>query len=340
MPIVRGVLQPIETTYKKFYRKEGGLPRFHARYVHPDSFPLVAGTFRIRGRHMHIAKIGEVLLLGHNPYPCGAVKSGTVKRECGNWHAYIVYEVEQEEEEREFTSVGIDRNIGQVTCSDGIVYRMPVINRLEARRRRYQRMMARRKCGSRKHKVKPSNRYLKAKHSHAITSREIKQKRNNWCHHVSSEIAENYSVVHLEDLNTKGMTKSAKGTATAPGKNVKVKSGLNKGILRTNWYQLEQCLGYKARVEYVDPKYTSRRCHKCGHKDKNNRVSQSVFICTDCGHRDNADLNAALNIKEQGDAVLNYKASGNGAAGRGGGVVTRPVKRQMDTRHRLAVSCI
>ncbi len=338
--IVKSSLKPIETAYKKFYDKKGGLPRFHARYVHHESFPLVSGLFRIRGRHLHIAKIGEVLLLGHNPYPDAKPVSGTVKRECGNWYAYIVYKVEQKEVKREYNSVGIDRNVGQITCSDGIVYRMPDTTRLEARRRRYQRMMARRKCGSRKHKVKPSNRYLRAKHSHAITCRKIKQKRNNWCHHVSSEIAENYSVVHLEDLNTRGMTRGAKGTATAPGRNVKAKSSLNKGILRTNWYKLEQYLGYKTQVNYVSAKNTSRACNKCGCINEKNRVSQSMFVCVDCGHRDNADWNAAKNGKVLGDATLNYKASGNGATGRGGGGKTlkelltdkaRPVKRQMDT---------
>ena len=259
--IVKSSLKPIETAYKQFYKKEGGLPRFHAKYVHHESFPLVSGLFRIRGRHMHIAKIGEVLLLGHNPYPSAKPVSGTVKRECGNWYAYVVYAVEQKEIEREYNSVGIDRNVGQITCSDGIVYRGPDTTLLEARRRRYQRKMAKQKCGSRKHKVKPSNRYKRTKHSHAV-------------------------------------------------------------------------------VNYVSARYTSQACNECGCIDEKNRVSQSVFICTDCGHRDNADRNAALNIKKRGEVVMSLKASGNGAAGRGDGGKTlkelltdraRSVKRQMDT---------
>ena len=61
-----------------------------------------------------------------------------------------------------------------------------------------------------------------------------------------------------------------------------------------------------------------------------NMIVRGSLICTACGHRDNADRNAALNIK----------ASGNGATGRGGSEKTlkdlsykaRPVKRQMDTK--------
>ena len=173
--IVKSSLKPIETAYRQFFKGEGGLPRFHAKYIDEESFPLSKGLFRIEGRYLHIQRIGEVLLLGHNPYPAAEPVSGTVKRECGKWYAYIVYEVEQAEALKAVREVGIDRNVGQITCSDGKVYRLPDIERLEARRRRYQRMMARRRCGSRRHKVRPSNRYLRARQLHAHTSRKIKQ---------------------------------------------------------------------------------------------------------------------------------------------------------------------
>ncbi|MCX6655686.1 MAG: zinc ribbon domain-containing protein [Candidatus Bathyarchaeota archaeon] len=50
-------------------------------------------------------------------------------------------------------------------------------------------------------------------------------------------------------------------------------------------------------VLVVDPRDTSRRCSECGHTEKLNRVSQSVFKCRSCGHGENADLNAARNIQ-------------------------------------------
>lgn len=71
-----------------------------------------------------------------------------------------------------------------------------------------------------------------------------------------------------------------------------------------NWsfYQLRQCIGYKAEragvpVVFVNPKNTSRTCPKCGHIDKANRVSQSLFSCNQCGFSANADYVAALNIR-------------------------------------------
>ncbi len=341
MPIVRQALKPIETAYRRFSKKEGGLPRFHAKYVRPDSFPLCAGAFRMRGRYLYIAEIGEVLLLGHNPYPDGVPKSGTVKRECGKWYAYITYEVEQTEVSKAEYSVGIDRNVGQVTLSDGTMYRIPDTARPERRVRRYQRMMARRQGPNRKKGIKASNRWLRAQLLHQRAQATLRHARRNWCHGVSREVADGYSLVHLEKLNIKGMSAGAKGTKENPGRNVRAKAGLNRVILATCWGKFHQCLDYKTNTNYVNPAYTSQTCNECGHVDKNGRRSQSVFICTACGHRDNVDWNSALCIKGRGDAAMSMKASGNGAAGRGGYGVSRPVKRQIDTeRHPVVHFCI
>ena len=59
-------------------------------------------------------------------------------------------------------------------------------------------------------------------------------------------------------------------------------------------------------VSFVNPKYTSQQCPICGHISKNNRVTQEIFYCENCYHNDNADINAAINIKNR-VAIKNYK---------------------------------
>lgn len=67
--------------------------------------------------------------------------------------------------------------------------------------------------------------------------------------------------------------------------------------------QLQEFTSYKAaakgiQVVMVDPAYTSQRCNRCGYVDKGNR-DRARFDCLRCGHSDDADHNAALNIRDR-----------------------------------------
>jgi putative transposase len=84
-------------------------------------------------------------------------------------------------------------------------------------------------------------------------------------------------------------------------RNKRMRKKQRKEVNSWNYYQLETFLTYKAlaksiHIEYVDARYTSQRCSKCGYIKRSNRKSQSDFRCGKCGFRLNADLNAARNI--------------------------------------------
>jgi len=125
--------------------------------------------------------------------------------------------------------------------------------------------------------------------------------------------------IRVEGLQIGNLTRSAKGTREHPGRNVRQKAGLNRGILASGWGLLVRRLEDKApgRVEKVKPHYTSQRCSACGQVDRGSRESQAVFRCTACGFAGNADVNAALNI-----------AAGHAVTARGGDGVARPVNRE------------
>jgi putative transposase len=79
------------------------------------------------------------------------------------------------------------------------------------------------------------------------------------------------------------------------------KWGLNRYISDASWYGLTQKLEYLAaksgkRLYRVNPKYTSQTCSKGRHVDKNSRKGKK-FICTNCGHIDEANLQATRNVK-------------------------------------------
>ena len=65
-----------------------------------------------------------------------------------------------------------------------------------------------------------------------------------------------------------------------------------------NWLK-EQAEKLGIRVHLTPSQYTSQQCPICGCIDKENRLTQESFVCTNCGHADNADHNASINIKNR-----------------------------------------
>jgi putative transposase len=143
--------------------------------------------------------------------------------------------------------------------------------------------------------------------------------RRDWAEKVSTDIARRFDVIRVEDLKIASMTRSAKGTRENPGRNVRAKAGLNRGILASGQGLLVRRLEDKApgRVEKINPAFTSQRCSACGRVDRDSRKSQAVFRCTACGFAANADVNAAINI-----------AAGHAVTARGGFRDAGPVNRE------------
>ena len=298
----------------------GGFPRFKARRG-DDSFTIPQDV-RVGDNVLIVPKVGRVRLSrrGGNPYSEYPPVKATVKRVHGKWYCVVVYRVSAVARPDNGLALGVDMNCGQVAASTGDLLQMPDMARLQVRKRRYQRVVARRRKGS--------NRRHVARHRLARTQRRIATVRHRWHHETSRMLAGTAGLLVIEDLKTKAMTRSVKGTVERPGRHVRQKAGLNREILNTGWSQLRRMLEYKAaHVEAIAPMYTSQTCRGCGTADPANRRSQSEFECVRCGHTGNADVNAALNIM----------ASATGAAGRRGALaLATPMNRQQIYERRAA----
>ncbi len=292
---VRHALKDQALAWERCFKHQAGRPKYKSKYrTRTVTFPE-PGHFQLSENSIRLQKLGWFRLArkGEDPYRDHEARSVTIKRECGRWYAVVRYRVPACEVERidDGRAVGVDMNVAQVATSDGEIMRLDSerLERLECRKRRYQRRMERQVIKSKRREV--------TKQRLSKVCRNIRCFRDNWQHHASKRVAAKAGAVIVEKLNTKGMTASAKGTKENPGKNVAQKKGLNKAILNTGWGGLKQKLSYKsARLAEVNPQYTSQTCSRCGFIDKNNRPTQAKFKCLACGHADNADINAALNI--------------------------------------------
>ena len=301
--------------------KPRGFPKYRKKFDRDDGF-TIPDDVRIDGDRLRIPKVGWVrldgggLYLGCKPKQVRILKEGTDDHP--KWYAYVFYEVpaDQLRQPAWTGAIGVDRNVGQATDSDGEVYEVPDDPKLNAKIKRKQRELSRKQGWGPKDKRPKSNRGRRVGGQLKKLQRKKKRRRENVAHQHSRKMAATAHTVVVENLNTKAMTASAKGTLDAPGTNVKQKAGLNREILNSNWGRLERHLDYKAgQVMRVDPAFTSQTCAACGHVGKENRRTQAYFRCAACGHTANADHNAALNILARGLALL-PTARGNGAAAR------------------------
>jgi putative transposase len=321
---IKHTLKYFADALKEAMAGKKGFPKPKSRNRTAPSFtiPSSAGV-RIREvskRHssLLIPLVGWVTLVrrGGNPYEGGTPKQAVLRHDGHRWRAFVSYEVEVEQKPDDGEFLGVDMNTRQIATSDGNFYFLPDLKKKEARRKRYQRRMAR--------QVRGSNRRKDTKKKLAKVSRKIANIRKNWIHQTTKEIAGKCGTMIVEDLKVKNMTASAKGTMENPGKNVKQKAGLNKAMLDTALGEVRSNLEYKCgRLIEVNPAYTSQTCSECGHTEKENRKTQARFLCVSCGYASNADTNAAMNIRRLGMAQLH---------GEGSDISTVPMNREIDAR--------
>ena len=82
-------------------------------------------------------------------------------------------------------------------------------------------------------------------------------------------------VIVLEDLNVQGMMRN---------------KHLSKYISDIGWSEFGRMVEYKTQwhekvLEWKAPHFSSQRCSECGDTHKDNRKSQSLFVCQRCGYK-------------------------------------------------------
>lgn len=247
-----------------------------------DSF-TIPQKYRIEKKYVYIPKVGEVAWVKHRAIK-GKVKHITVKQDGDQWYCSVNVEIKTQNTKQVGTDniIGIDVGLKTfATHSDGeVVENQKVMKRYERKLKKAQRRLSKRTKGGsnrRKQRVRVSR-----------IHRKIRNIRRDFQHKSTSCTIAKCDGVCLETLNIKGMMSN---------------HTLAKAVADCGWYEYKRQLRYKAdwlgkvfvEIDRFAP--SSKCCSGCGWKNDNLRLSDRVFVCSECGLEIDRDLNAAINIR-------------------------------------------
>ncbi len=275
------------------------IPKFKRKWV-SDSFRFPQGFKILEAKNrIFLPKIGWISYRKSRSIT-GTAKNITISRKGKHW--YISIQTEEEKEIKKpttITALGVDVGIKRLaTLSSGAFFQpLNKFKGLKNKLARHQRRLAK--------KVKFSSNWKKQKRKVAALHEHIASARRDYLHKISTKISKSHAAIIVEDLNIKQMTKSAKGDASSPGKNVSMKQQLNQSILDQGWRQFVSMLEYKlawkgGTLIKVPPFHTSQTCPSCKHISQENRKTQSEFECVACGYKGHSDHVGAINILARG----------------------------------------
>lgn len=309
--ILQIALKDLDKAFNAFFKKQRGLPRFKSKKDGYQSFQIAAQSIKVDDNQIWLPKIKEWVKFRRHRKVKGTIKNATIIQDGNRWSVSILCEVESIQKPLT-EAIGIDVGVKRMaTLSNGEYIASQNFERDLAKLGHHQEVMARR--------IKGSVNWTKAKAKVQKIHRHIANKRKDYLQKETTKLS-TASLVAVEDLKIKNMSKSAKGTLEKPGKNVAQKRGLNRSITQQGWGMFFNLLEQKVTTNggvfiKVSPEYTSQQCSICGAINKENRESQSCFVCKSCGYEANADYNASQNILTRGLRGIVCHQGGNNVFG-------------------------
>lgn len=312
-----GALHRLDKTYRAFFRRLGaGCSPGFPRYKNPSRWTQIefchgnrALLFDAEQRYLRIPGVGRMRVRkGRTIPPFG--RAWLVLR-TGRWYACFECERTASEKRPDAVIVGIDRGV-RVLAATSCGEKVP-----------NPRFSAKNAAVSLPARTitsltvwgadgKAVNRADRERQKAVLRLRRAlereKNARRDYLHKAARRLVDRYSVIAMERLRVRFMTRSARGSAARPGRNVRAKSGLNRAILDAGFTLFRSMIIAKAEeagcvVLEVDPKYTSQTCPVCGARNAANRKKEH-FLCITCGHDDDADVNAAKVILARAQSAL------------------------------------
>ena len=296
--------------FKNFFAGSAEYPTFKKKGRH-DRFTLTNDQFAIKGRKVHIPKLGWVRMDEMVRF-VGKVLGGTISRIADRWFLSVTVEIPDPPVVRRENQavVGVDLGVSAwATLSTGEKIIGPkayaaTLKKLRQLYKRFSRQMeaAKVRAGLEPGQPIPKGMHIPWSQNMRKTQRRIARLharianiRANALHQLTTYLVNRFDVIAIEDLNVAGMLKNHK---------------LARAIANRGFGEFRRQLEYKAAqrgktVVVVSRWYpSSKTCSSCGYKVPKMPLAVREWTCPECHTHHDRDINAAINLRQVAESSV------------------------------------